>query len=141
MSRENRSAFSFPTLGGQDHCRNLVADFGGIDLVCKKFKVGQDLLNRYLSGQLEPPYTFMLALYWQSRYGFDQAFSESHWTHNYNCFKLAEAKEKVNHLERVLEHAVKLLEHRTEASALLREAIDVAKLPAVGAPPGVPIYV
>ena len=99
--RDTRGAFSFPTLGGARDCRNLVEDFGGIDLVCKSFKVSSDLVNRYISGQLEPPYTFLLALYWQSRYGFDQAFAESHWTHQYNCFRLAESQEKVKQLERV----------------------------------------
>lgn len=124
MKRDTKSAFSFPTLGGVRDCRNLVDDFGGIDLVCKAFKVTPDLVNRYLSGQLEPPYTFLLALYWQSRYGFDQAFSESHWSHQYNCFRLAESQERVKSLERVLEHAVRLLEHRSDAMQLLNDAIQ-----------------
>lgn len=139
--RETRAAFSFPNLGGARDCRNLVEDFGGIDRVCKQFKVAPDLLNRYLSGQLEPPYTFLLALYWQSRYGFDQAFAESHWSHQYNCFRLSESQEKVKSLERVLEHAVRLLEHRSDASGLLREAIDALKLAPVRNPPGVPVIV
>lgn len=139
--RDTRGAFSFPTLGGVRDCRNLVEDFGGIDLVCKSFKVTPDLVNRYLSGQLEPPYTFLLALYWQSRYGFDQAFAESHWTHQYNCFRLAESQEKVKQLERVLQHAVRLLEHRVDAACLLEEAIFQAKLPPAKTAPGVPIYV
>lgn len=139
--RDTRAAFSFPTLGGARDCRNLVEDFGGIDLVCKLFKVSSDLVNRYISGQIEPPYTFLLALYWQSRYGFDQAFAESHWTHQYNCFRLAESQEKVKQLERVLHHAVRLLEHRSDAADLLREAIDLAKLPPSRNPPGVPVIV
>ena len=120
MKRDTRSAFSFPKLGGARDCRNLVEDYGGIDQVCKAFKVTPDLVNRYLSGQIEPPYTFLLALYWQSRYGFDQAFSESHWSHQYNCFRLAESQERVKSLEKVLEHAVRLLEHRSDAANLLR---------------------
>ena len=139
--RDTRAAFAFPNLGGLRDCRNLVQDFGGIDRVCKEFKVSADLVNRYLSGQLEPPYTFLLALYWQSRYGFDQAFAESHWTHQYNCFKLAESQERVKQLERVLQHAIRLLEWRQDAVEVLRDAIDQASLPPSKNPPGVPVIV
>lgn len=141
MKRDTRSAFSFPKLGGSRDCKNLVDDFGGIDLVCKLFKVSPELVNRYLAGQIEPPYTFMLALYWQSRYGFDQAFSESHWSHNYNSFKLAESQERVKQLERVLEHAVRLLEWRSDAVEVLRDAIEVSRLSSSKTPPGVPVIV
>ena len=105
----------------------------------KDFKVSVDLVNSYITGQLEPPYTFLLALYWQSTYGFSQAFAESHWSHQYNCFRLAESQEKVKSLQRTLEHAVRLLEHRADASSLLREAIDSSALLPAG--PKVPYIV
>lgn len=139
--RDTRSAFSFPKLGGARDCKNLVADFGGIDQVCKCFRVEPALLNRYITGQIEPPYTFLLALYWQSRYGFEQAFSEAHWTHNYNSFKLAESQEKVKQLELVLEHAVRLLEWRSDAVDVLRDAVAQASLPSSRVPPGAPVLV
>lgn len=139
LKKETRSAFSFPKLGGDRDCKHLVSDYGGIDRVSKDFKVSVDLVNSYITGQLEPPYTFLLALYWQSTYGFSQAFAESHWSHQYNCFRLAESQEKVKSLQRTLEHAVRLLEHRADASSLLREAIDSSALLPAG--PKVPYIV
>lgn len=138
-SRDTRFAFSFPRIGGARDLRHLVEDFGGIDRVSKDFKISVDLLNRYISDQLEPPYTLLLALYWQSRIGFEQAFADSHWSHQYNSFRLAESQEKVKSLERVLEHAVRLLEHRSDAASLLREAIDSSAL--LPAAPKVPYIV
>lgn len=141
LQRETRSAFSMPKLGGQSDCRRLVSDYGGLHRVCEDFKVTADLVNRYISGQLDPPYTFLLALYWQTANGFEQAFAESHWSHQYNSFRRAQADEKVKELERVLDHAVRLLEHRPDAASLLREAIDLAMLPSRKHPPGVPLIV
>jgi hypothetical protein len=126
-NRDVRSSFSRPVLGGLDDCRNLVSSYGGIHRVSEDFKISPDLLNRYLSGQIDPPYTFLLALYWQSNYGFQQAFAESHWSHQYNSFRAFQAEEKVKSLERLLDHAVRLLEHRPDAAALLRDSIDAVR--------------
>jgi hypothetical protein len=124
--RESRTHFSLPTLAGHEMLRELVSDYGGIDRTSKDLKIAADLLNRYLSGQLEPPYTLLLALYWQSCYGFKQAFAESHWTHQYNTFRRHEAEAKVAHLERVVGHAVSLLEHRTDAAEMVRQSLSLA---------------
>nr|CDL66352.1 unnamed protein product [uncultured bacterium] len=141
VQHESRSAFSMPKLGGAAHCRELVSDYGGIHRVSEDFQVTPGLVSQYVSGQLEAPFTFLLALYWQTSHGFRQAFSESHWTHQYNSFKVAEATENVLKLERVLAHAVRLLECRPDAVSVLREAIEVAKLPSSGHPPGVSLMV
>jgi hypothetical protein len=119
--------FSMPRIGGSDQLNELVADYGGIDAVSRDFHIAPDLLNRYLVGQLEPPITLMLAVYWQCSHGFRQAFSEAHWTHNYNSFRRREMEAKVEYLERVVKHAVQLLEHRVDAMDLLQEALDLAK--------------
>jgi hypothetical protein len=127
--RDGLQSFTLPKIGGVEYVRDLVSDYGGIDRVSKELKVAPDLVNRYITGQIEAPYVFLLALWWQSSHGFKQAFSEVHWTHNYNCFKRREAEEKVRSLERVLKHAEALLEHRSDAAALVREMLDHA-LPA-----------
>ena len=122
------SAFSFPRLAGSDELCQLVTDYGGIAEVSKDFKIGADLLNRYMVGQLEPPYSLLLAIYWQSSYGFRQGFAESHWTHQYNTFTRQQAEAKVRYLETVVQHAIQLLEHRPEAADLARQML--AQVPA-----------
>jgi len=119
-----RSAFSFPRLGGSEELCQLVTDYGGISEVSKDFKIGADLLNRYMVGQLEPPYSLLLAIYWQSSYGFRQGFAESHWTHQYNSFTRKQAEAKVRYLETVVQHAIQLLEHRPEAADLARQMLS-----------------
>ena len=125
-ARDSGRLFSMPRIGGAEQLKELVSDYGGIERVSRDFHIAPDLLNRYLVGQLEPPLTLMLAVYWQSSHGFRQAFSEAHWTHNYNSFKRRELEAKVEYLERVVKHAVQLLEHRVDAMDLLREALDLA---------------
>lgn len=123
--RDSQSAFSLPKLGGVEHCKELVSDYGGVHRVADDLKVAPELVTRYITGQIDPPYVFLVALWWQTNHGFRQAFAESHWTHQYNSFRKAEAEEKVRSLERLLAHAVSLLEHRTDAATLLKQAIEV----------------
>jgi hypothetical protein len=120
-------SLTFPVLAGSQQFRHLVSALGGVAYVSSKFKMTPELVHSYLTGAIDPPYTVLLALYWHSHYGFSQAFSEAHWTHNYNSFKRREAEEKVVHLERVVEHAVALLERRKGALEALR---DFANSPA-----------
>jgi len=122
-ARESRSRFSLPRLGGAEHLRDLVADYGGLDRVAQDFRIGADLLNRYLVGQIEAPYTLLCALWWHTSYGFRQGFAEAHWTHQYNTFKRKEAEAKVTYLETVVRHAIQLLEHRTDAADLARQML------------------
>lgn len=122
--RDVRSSLSMPKLGGSEQCRTLVSAYGGIHRVAEDFQIDPNLLNRYLTGQIEPPYSFLVALYWHTDYGFKQAFSEAHWTHQYNTFRYHQADEKCKALERVVQHAIALLEHRADAADLLREALQ-----------------
>lgn len=101
-SSMTRTMLSRPRISGSAQLRELVDGYGGVDRVCKDFRVAKSLLARYLSGSLEPPYTFMLAIYWQGPYGFSQAFSESHWTHQYNFSKRRVAEERCQKLEQSL---------------------------------------
>lgn len=122
--RESKSVFSLPTrLGGVEDLRELVSEYGGIDRVAHDFKLGADLLNRYLVGQIEAPFSLYVALWWQTSSGFRQGFAEAHWTHNYNSFIRKQAEAKARYLETVLEHAVQLLEHRADACELARQLL------------------
>lgn len=76
-----RARFSMPTLRGHEQLRQLVDAYGGVDLVCADLLIAPELLARYLAGEMEPPRTLLLALWWQGPDGFHQAFGETHWTH------------------------------------------------------------
>lgn len=82
---KTRAMFTLPThLGGSACLDDLVRIYGGQDRVCRDLKISRELLNLYLRGQQEPPFTLLLALYWQTPDGFGQAFSETHMTHMHN---------------------------------------------------------
>lgn len=120
--RLQKSRFSMPKLSPGD-LADLVADYGGLAAVCRDFRIGDDLLNRYLVGQMVPPYTLLCAIYWHTADGFRQGFAEAHWTHQYNTFLRHRAEAKVQMLEQVLQHAVLLLEQRADAVELIRESL------------------
>lgn len=98
-----RGLLSLPRLAGNRQLHELVSSYGGPLLVAKDLKVSTDLLSRWISGEIEVPYHFLLAVYWQSNYGFQQAFSESHGTHMENW----RAREKAEHMCAQLETVVK----------------------------------
>lgn len=100
--------FSFPTLAGVDQFRELVHVFGGAELVCKQLRIAPELLAAYMSGELEPPYSLMLAVYWHSPFGFSQAFSESHWTHAHNFRLRMNAEDQVQRYRAFLGRVAKL---------------------------------
>lgn len=89
-----RAAFSMPTLSGHEQLQDLVRAYGGSQRVINDFRIAPELLRAYLAGVMEPPFTLLLAVYWQSPYGFEQAFSETHWANqaNYQRAQVAEAK-------------------------------------------------
>lgn len=87
--------FSLPKrLGGLPALRDLVEGYGGPELVCRDLRIAPDLLAVYLSGRVEAPFTLYLALHWSGPTGFNQAYSETHWTHQAMVarVKLAEAR-------------------------------------------------
>lgn len=121
--RDGPRQLSLPNIGGSEQLSDLVSDYGGIARVAQDFKVEAALLARYTSGQLAPPYSLLVALWWHTSYGFKQAFAEAHWTHQYNSFRRKEAEAKCRHLEVVVENAVRLLEHRADAADLVRQSL------------------
>jgi hypothetical protein len=87
--------FTRPVLSGHHQFAELVHSYGGRDLVARDLHMSPDLVDAYTVGKLEPPYAVLLAVYWQSAYGFAQGFSESHWAHQFNTVKRREAEAKV----------------------------------------------
>lgn len=101
-----RQRFSMPAgMAGHQALAHLVREYGGAAVVAKDFRVTPQLLGRWLSGDLEAPFTFFLALWWQGPMGFRQAYSESHWTHDFVCFLRREAVDRVELLERLIVQA------------------------------------
>ena len=95
--------FTMPRgLGGHQVLRDLVADYGGAERVSTDFRIGPKLLDKWLSGEVEPPRVAYLALWWQGPMGFSQAYREVHWAHEYMCFLRREARERVELLERLI---------------------------------------
>lgn len=85
--------------------RRLVDVMGGLDRAEVVLRVAPDLLRRWYSGELEPPYSVLLACWWHGPDGFAQAFESSHWTHMLMCFLRNEARGRVELLERLIREA------------------------------------
>lgn len=77
----------------------LVDALGGVEIAAQRTKTSVELIRLWTTGELDTPFTAKLALYWVGPFGFDQAFSESHWAHSYNTFLKHEARERVAKLE------------------------------------------
>lgn len=117
-------ALPLPKLEGSQQFRHLVHALGGVTYVSKQFRMAQELVSSYLTGEIEPPYTVLCALYWHSHYGFSEAFSAAHWTHDFNSFRRTQAEEKSAYLERCLEQAIALLERRPGAVEALKKLVE-----------------
>lgn len=104
-----RSSFTLPVIGGAEVFHDLVQDYGGPAMVSRDFKLSRDLIAKYSSGELNVPYVTMLALWWQSWRGFDQAFSETHNTHMHNFEMRRRAELERYILAKVVQRAIDLL--------------------------------
>jgi len=116
--REHRSLMSMPVLAGAAQLRELVHVYGGFARTSRDFRIAESTLAGYLSGKHEPPYTLLLALYWQGPYGFEQAFSESHYTHQENWSKRRAAEERVAKFEGYFESLREMLMARDDSIEL-----------------------
>lgn len=91
--------------GGHLQFNRMVQDYGGFELVARDFHVAPELVQRWMAGISQVPRTAMLALWWHTNHGFDQAFRESHWTHAFMCFLRTQARDRVELLERLIVQA------------------------------------
>lgn len=107
---EHRTMFTLPShLGGPESLDDLVRIYGGHDRVCRDLKISQELLHRYLRGEPDPPFTLLLALYWQTPDGFNQAFSETHMTHMFNFAMRRQAESRARLLNELILKTVDLI--------------------------------
>lgn len=106
---------SLPRISGSTQLEHLVHAYGGAEKTAKDLRIHKGLLSRYLNGSQEPPYTLLLAIYFAGPYGFSQAFSESHWTHQYNYRKRVIAEHENETLVRLLQsHGLALPNEKRE---------------------------
>lgn len=90
-----QTMFTMPVLGGAEReLADLVRAYGGRQRVCNDFHIATELLDAYLRYEINPPYTLLLAIYWQSPLGFHHGFCESEPTHlhNFGMRRLAEER-------------------------------------------------
>ncbi|MBS3995019.1 MAG: hypothetical protein KGZ33_04440 [Alkaliphilus sp.] len=117
-----RTMFNFPSFGAEREIGDLVRAYGGRMRVCTDFHIAPDLLDAYLTHQLQPPYTLLLALYWQGPYGFHQAFCEVDATHLHNFAMRRLAEERSAKLIGMVERIVLKLGEDHKVSVLLTTA-------------------
>ena len=83
-----------PRLRGAAQLRLFVQELT-FDRACKILKVHPTTLRRWLRDDPEPPQAALLALYWLTHYGWSDAQSQAHWSHQFMV-------RKVERLEQVL---------------------------------------
>lgn len=91
-----------PRVGGVP-VKTLVEAIGGPKAAAACLRISDELMAKWITEELEAPFSAKVALFWQSRFGMEAAFSESHWSHQYNTFLKNEARARVA----VLEEAIK----------------------------------
>ena len=124
--RPQQTMLSLPTGLGPEALDHLVALYGGMERACKDLRISRALMQRYLAGTTEPPFTLLLAIYWQGPVGFGQAFEESHWTHQHNAHLKRQAEERLTRVLTALDGLVAQIGETHEASGLIATKVAQA---------------
>lgn len=114
-----RVVFSQPPDCSLELFVDTVSDYGGPAMVAKDLRISRELLGRYLAGEVPVPYATWCALWWQSWRGFNQAFSETHYTHTHNFYMRRRAEAQRLILYKTIERARELLPVDHPVGALL----------------------
>ena len=104
----NRLRLRLPKIDA-GHFRSLTEDYGGPEFVARDLKIEYELFSRWYKGELEPPYHLLVAMWFMSTWGINQAFSESHWAHQENSMLKNEARRETQQLRTVLERVKGIL--------------------------------
>lgn len=89
-----------PKVGGADQLR-LFVDELGFDWSCKTLDVHPSTMRGWLRDARPAPQAAMQSLYWLTSYGFSDACTEAHWSHQYLVFKVKELEERLARLRMV----------------------------------------
>lgn len=83
-----------PRVGGADHLRLFVEELG-FTWACQVIDVHPATMRAWLRGSRPVPAASMQALYWLTSYGFSEACSEAHWSHQWLCYKVRELENRL----------------------------------------------
>lgn len=86
-----------PRVGGADQLR-LFVDELGFDQACKILDVHPSTMRGWLRGARQCPKAALMALYWLTSYGYSDACSEAHWTHQFMLYKVRELEGRLDWL-------------------------------------------
>jgi hypothetical protein len=78
-----------PRVGGAAQLRLFVEEIG-FYRSCQAIHVHEATMRRWLREATEPPQAALQALYWLTSWGFSDACSEAHWSHQFLLGKLRE---------------------------------------------------
>jgi hypothetical protein len=78
-----------PRLGGAAQLRLFVEELG-FERACKVVDVHPATMRRWLREESPPPLAALQALYWLTHWGFHDAFSQAHWSHQALVHKVAQ---------------------------------------------------
>lgn len=84
-----------PRVGGAAQLR-LFVDEIGFHRACKALDVHENTMRRWLRGETPVPQAPMQALYWLTSWGFSDACSEAHWTHQFLLGKVRQLESTLN---------------------------------------------
>lgn len=78
-----------PKLGGADQLGHLVNDLG-FERSCEIVDCHPATLRKWLRGAAPVPAAAMQALYWLTSFGYSDACSEAHWSHQWAMGRIRE---------------------------------------------------
>ena len=84
-----------PRIGGAAQLRLFVEELG-FDQACKAVGCHPSTMRRWLRDEVSPPAAVLQALYWLTSWGFADACSEAHWSHQFLLGKIRELEAAAN---------------------------------------------
>jgi len=83
-----------PKVGGAAQLRLFVDELGA-DRSCKILQIHPTTMRGWLRDARPVPQAPLQALYWLTSYGFGDACSEAHWSHQFAMYKIRELEERL----------------------------------------------
>lgn len=93
-----------PKVGGADQLRLFVDELGAA-WVCQVLQIHPTTLRGWLRDARPVPQAPLQALYWLTSYGFSDACSEAHWSHQFAMYKIRQLEDRLAHLSAPLDPA------------------------------------
>lgn len=104
-----------PKVGGAAQLRLFVDEIGA-ERACKVLDIHPSTLRGWLREARPVPQAALQALYWLTSYGFGDACSEAHWSHQFAMYKIRQLEDRLAHLSAPLDPAY-VGSYRTSSTA------------------------